>query len=336
MPLKVTWKKGMRLSTDVFDALDVSIDENLRLSNILSTGGRFGLIPTKKPFELSINVSNNIVEVVSLSCHGVTKSGKIVDIEFDSNFTCTFDARVSLPQQKGDNAFLLVIKLHDKQWREVDEMYSEPKYSFELIGENCAIDSDSLPIGLLVNQFGWRLDETEFVPPCLYINAHPMFIDQAIRAKLVLKSISDKCQASRNCVARHLLGTIWPAVEYNCINIDKSQETLTPAALFASLQKVVAAFVIGCSIEERITLENADPFIAYRLKPYNLRNIFRDIKRGLELCSEISAKMDAVCAMTAVREMPEAAPQAEKPKPKTHTPPAPKPVGKNIWDGKII
>ena len=71
-------------------------------------------------------------------------------------------------------------------------MFSEPQYIFELIGENNAIDSDSLPIGLLVNQYGWRLDETEFVPPCLYTNAHSKYIEQVNRAKLILKSISDR------------------------------------------------------------------------------------------------------------------------------------------------
>lgn len=334
MPLKVTWKKGMRLSTDVFDALDVSNYESIRLSNIIATGGRFGLIPANKPFELSINVSNNVLEVVSLSCHGVTKSGRIVDIEFDSNYTNTFDTRISMPIQKGNEAFLLIVKLHDKQWREVNEMYSEPKYTFELVGANSAIDNDSLPIGLLVNQFGWRLDETEFVPPCIYTNAHPKFVEQVNRAKLVLKSIADKCMGAHNCVARHLLGTIWPTVEYNYIDIDKRQEALSPAELFASLQKVAAAFVIGCSIEESITLENAEPFIAYRQRPYSLKNVYRDIKKGLELCAEISVKMDTVCSMTVVKEVP--AQPVEKPKPKPPTPPAPKPAGKNPWDGKII
>lgn len=331
MPLKVTWKKGMRLGTDVFNALDFSNEESVRLSNLVATGGRMGLIPVNKPFELTVNVSNNILEVVSLSCHGVTKSGKIVDIDFDSNYTNTFDTRIAIPNANNDEAFLLIVKLHDKQWREVNEMYSEQSYSFELINENSPIDCDSLPIGCLVNQYGWRLDETEFVPPCLFVNAHIRFIELVNRAKLVLKSISDRCLSANNCIARHLLGTIWPTVSGSLIDIDKSQEQLSPGGLYAAIQKVISAFVIGCSIDEYITLENADPFVAYQQKPYDGRNTYRDILKGIELCSEIAIKMDAVCGMTEIRETP--APPVEKPKPKPQPAPEPKPVGRNRWEG---
>lgn len=326
MPLKVTWKKGMRLSTDVFDALDMSCDENIRLSNLIATGGKFGLIPTYKPFELSVNVSNNVLEVVSLSCHGVTKSGRIVDIDFDSNYTNTFDTRVSIPSANTDEAFLLIVKFHDKEWREVNDMYSEPTYTFELLGENSPIDDNSIPIGLIVNQYGWRLDETDFVPPCLYVNAHPKYVEQANRAKLVFKSISDRCLNAHNCVARHLLGTIWPSVTHYYIDIDKKREDISPDELFAAIQKVIASFVIGCSIDEYITLENSEPFMAYHHRPYDAKNLYRDIQKGLELCAEISVKMDAVCAMTEIIEVP--APPVEKTNPKPQPTPEHQPIGR--------
>ena len=319
----------MRLSTDVFNALDLLNEESVRLSNLVATGGRMGLIPVNKPFELSVNVSNNVLEVVSLSCHGVTKSGKIVDIDFDSNYTNTFDTRIAIPNANNDEAFLLIVKLHDKQWREVNEMYSEQSYSFELINENSQIDSDSLPIGCIVNQYGWRLDETEFVPPCLYTNAHSKFVELANRVRIVLKSISDRCLSANNCIARYLLSTLWTTVVGSHIDIEKSQEQLTPTDLFAAIQKVISAFVVGCSIDEYITLENADPFVAYHQKPFDGRNIYRDILKGIELCSEIAIKMDAVCGMTEVREV-SAAP-VEKPESKPA--PAPKPVGRNRWEG---
>ena len=331
MPLKVTWKKGMRLSTEVFNALEYSNEESVRLSNLVATGGRMGLIAVDKPFQISVNVSNNVLEVVSLSCHGVTKSGKIVDIDFDSNYTNTFDTRIAIPNANNDEAFLLIVKLHDKQRREVNEMYSEQVYSFELINENSPICCDSLPIGCLVNQYGWRLDETDYVPPCLYVNAHFRYIELVNRAKLTLKSISDRCFNSRSCVARHLLNSLWPTV-VNChIDIDKSQEQLSPDELFATIQKVVSSFVIGCSIDEYITLENADPFVAYHQKTYDGRNIYRDIQRGIELCSEIAIKMDAVCNMTEVREAP--APPVEKTRQKPQPAPEPKPTGRTRWDG---
>lgn len=331
MPLKVTWKKGMRLSTEVFDASDSYNDENIRLCNLITTGGRFGLIRGDKPFELSINVGNNIVEVVSLSCHGVTNRGRIVDVDFDSGYTGTFDTRLSIPASADGEAYLLTVRYHDGAWREVNEMYSEPAYTFELVPENSPIGPDSLPIGLLVNQYGWRLDETEFVPPCLYTNAHPKYIDQVNRAMLVFKYISDRCLGAVNCVARRLLAQVWQSATDNYNYIDKKQEGLCPADLFASVQRVVTAFMIGCSVDEYITLDNPDPFVAYCQKPYDARHLYRDIQQGLELCSEISLKMESVCAMTEMRE-PTPTP-VEKPKPKPQPAPEPKPAGRNRWDG---
>lgn len=331
MPLKVTWKKGMRLSTEVFDALDMSCDENIRLSNMIATGGRYGLIPAYKPFELSVNINDNILEVVSLSCHGVTKSGRVVDIDFDSNYTNTFDTRIAIPTSDSDGAFLLVIKYHDQQWREVNEMFSEPLYTFEIIGVNSPIHKDSLPVGLIVNEYGWRLDETVFVPPCLYVNAHSKYQEQLNMAKLALKSISDKCLTAHDCIARRLLGTVWPTA-INCyIDLENRQDALTPADVFASIQKIIASFVIGCSIDEYIMLDNAGQFTAYFQRPYNARNLYRDIQDGLSLCAEINVKMDAVCAMTEVKTVP--VPPTNPPKPKPAPTPAPTPAGRNRWEG---
>lgn len=101
--------------------------------------------------------------------------------------------------------------------------------------------------------------------------------------------------------------------------------------LFASVQKVITSFVIGCSIDEYITLENPEPFIAYHQRPYDSKNLYRDIQKGLELCAEISVKMEAVCAMTEIRETQ--APPVEKPKPKPLPTPEPQPKGRNRWEG---
>lgn len=324
MPLKVTWKKGMRLSTDVFNALDRFIEENIRLASIVASDGQYGLFNALKPFELSVNVHNNILEVVSLSCHGITKSGKIIDIDFDSNFTATFDTRVSIPSGSNDDAFFLIIKMHENETREINDLYSESSYTFELLGENSSVDSNSLLIGRIVNQFGWRLDETDFVPPCLYISAHQRYVELLEKTKFKYKEISDMCLTAKNCVARMLLSSIWNSVSSEFINLDKDRYALTPGSLLASLQKTVSSFVIGCNVDEYVSLENADPFVAYINIPYNARNIYHDIEKGLDLCSEISVKMEAVCKMVEIRGVSE-----EKPKSK----PQPTVEQKARWSG---
>lgn len=331
MPYKVTWKKGMRLSTDVFNAMDASYENSIRLVSLISTGGRYGLFLTTRPFDLSVNINNNTLEVISLCCHGVTKSGNLIDIDFDSNFNTTFDTRINIPSSDNAELYYLVVRLHESEKREIDDMFSEQAYSFELLGENTIIGNDSLPVGCIINQYGWRLDEIGFVPPCLYVDAHPKYFEMLERAKNILKTISGQCLTSHDCVARHLLCSVWNTSSSEYISLDKKSGSITPGELLAAVQKVISSFVIGCSIDEYISLDNPDPFIAYTQIPYDARNMYHSIEKGLELCSEISVKMEAVCNMTEVTPK-----QTEKPKQK------PQPSNENTqtvrkhWNGLEI
>lgn len=330
MPRKVTWKKGMRLSTDVFKALEHTIEENVRLSCLVASGGRYGLFTTTSPFELTVNISNNMLEVVSMNCHGITKSGRLIDVEFDSNYHSTFDTRIPIPSTSEEECFLLVIRMHEES-REINEMYSETKYSFELIGEHSPIHHDTLPVGRIVNEYGWRLDETEFVPPSLYVSAHQRYIEVAERVKHQYNSISDRCQKAGNCVAKIVLTSVWNRVLSEYIELDKRRDSLTPEGVLASIQRVVASFVTGCTVDEHVSLENAEPFTEFVRRSYDARKIYMDIVEGLGLCADIQVKMDTVCNMVEIKEPP-----AEKTKTAAPVASEPKKTGRNRWEGLEI
>lgn len=327
---KVTWKRGMRLSTEVFNAMDKANEESFRMLSLLGSANRYGLFPTDKPFELSVNINGNALEVTSLNCHGITKTGCFIDIDYDSNFVNTFDTRIAIPNGAEGEAFYLVLKVHDDEYREINEMLSELSYSFELVGENSPIAGNCLPIGMLVNQYGWRMDEKDFVPPCLYIKAHPRYMEQWETAKTYAKDLFSKCLSSQDCVARSLLTQIWTSSASMLSRLDKERDTLTPGQLLSSLQKLISAFLIGCFADEYVSLENQDPFVLYTQKPYDVKNISRDIEIGLELCAEISMKMDAVCTMTDVKTPSEPSKPVSKPKQVVSEPVKPLKKG---WEG---
>lgn len=329
---KVTWKKGMRLSTEVFNAMDKANEESFRMLALLGSANRYGLFPSTKPFELSVNINGNALEVTSLSCHGITKTGCFIDIDYDSNFVNTFDTRIGIPNSAEGEAFYLIIKVHEDKLREINETLSELSYSFELIGENSSLADNCLPIGMLVNQYGWRMNETDFVPPCLYVSAHPKYLEQTERVKAFAKELFSKCLVSQNCVAKSLLSKIWTSASITYSRLDKERDTLTPGQLFSSLQQLISAFIIGCFADEYVSLDNQDPFALYAQKPYDAKSIYRDIETGLTLCAEISSKMTAVCAMTEVQT------RIEEPKPVPKPKPAPDPVkpGRKGWEGLEI
>ena len=330
MSHKVTWKKGMRLSTNVFDAMDSAHESIAKVLAQMASAGRYGLIPSTKPFELSVNIGNNILEVVSLNCRGITKSGKIVDIAFDSNYTNTFDARVPIHSDNGEESFLLIVKMLENQWREIDELYSEASYVFELIGENSPIDNDSLPIGRIINQYGWRLDVADFIPPCLYVKSHYKYEELAARCRDVAKAIFDKCLSAPNCVAKKLIASIWSGASQAMCITDKERGTLTPGRLYSAVQQLVNSFLIGCTVDEYINLENKEPFVLYSQMPFDEKNLYRDIEHGLSLCGEIEIKMDAVCAMSEIKQEPAEAPiRPQKPQPTED----PKAAARKRWEG---
>lgn len=322
---KVTWKKGMRLSTEVFNAMDKANEDAFRIVALLGSANRYGLFPSAKPFELSVNINGNSLEVTSLSCHGITKTGCFIDIDYDSNYVNTFDSRIVIPNGSEGDAYYLVLKVDENNYREISETLSELSYSFELVGANSPIADNCLPIGMLVNQFGWRINESDYVPPCLYVSAHPKYMEQLERAKTYAKELSSKCLLSQNCMAKSLLTQIWTSssIVYSCL--DKERDTITPGQLLSSLQQLTSSFLIGCFADEYISLENQEPFAVYAQKPYDAKNIYRDIEAGLKLCDEIALKMNAVCAMTEVRPRVE-----DTTPPSVHEPVKP---GRNRWEG---
>lgn len=319
----------MRLSTDVFDAMDAYTNEGLCLSNIIATGGRQGLVAASTPFELSLNIGNNIVEILSLSCRGVTRGGSIIDIEFDSNFNHTWDTRLVFEADNPEQALLLVVKMHPGKWREVNEMLSEACYTFSLVAENSPLDANSLPIGRIVNEYGWRLDETRFVPPCLFVNAHPAYVQLAVRAKTVFDSIGAMCRGAQSCVARHLLSTVWQAADDNRTDIETAGDALTPWQLLDALKKMSAAFIRGCALDDYVTLEDAALFESFASKPLDNSHIFNDLHRGLELCEQIVIKMETVSQMS----QPQVVPPLPT-EPMVQKSPQPKP--RNRWQGLEI
>lgn len=334
MSHKVTWKKGMRLTTELFDASDDAVESKVRLASLIASGGRQGLFPTAQPFELSVCVSGNILEVVSLNCHGVTRSGLPADVCFDSEVVSTVDTRVTIPTVADGESLILLLKIHDHEWIESSNPYSERAYSFALVSENTPLDDDVLPIGMMINQYGWRLNETDFLPPCLYISAHPKYVALWERIRRLCSSIVEKCEGATDCIAVQVVSNMWRTASEETIRLDKERNLLAPEHLVASLQNMVQAFIIGCALDNYVSIENPEPYVNYVRAPYDSRHICREIERGLELCEEIAIKFGTVCSITETLETPPSRTAPQKPVKPTPAPPV-RP-SRHGWEGLEI
>lgn len=290
---RVCWKKGMRLTDELLRASDQCSIQMMSHSFALAAAGRFGLLPSKRPFSLTVNTSKDILDVESLSCLALTKNGQLVDVDYDTRFTGNNDTRVMIPDNHTDvSEYYLTINAELERWKEVNDGYEEPVYSFSLIAVNTPVPDNAIPIGRIVNEYGWRLDELDFVPPCLFVASHPKYEELLQRFSEVLKDVDYKLRTLIRSDSRHAIRVLWPIVQQLSISVDKERDLMTPMALYAYVQKFVSAFTCACELDDYLNLADADTFWNYVSQPYNYQNVYQRIKEGLELCFSINEKID--------------------------------------------
>lgn len=332
MPKRISWKKGMRLTDEVLKAADDCTSEYITQAMALAATGRFGLIPTLKPFELQLNVVKGFVDVEALSCTAITRGGILIDAHYDTKFTNTIDGRVQIPNED-EKEYILTINARPDDWQDTSDGYMEPNYYFKLIGPKTALPEYGLPIGRIIYDDGWREDNVNFVPPCLSIAAHMKYMQLFQQFVQMLQSIDDTTHKQTESAATTALSIFWPVVREQLITVNTSLDTLTPQQLQASVQKVVSAFVVACDLDELIDLEDAETFRKYSTTPYSYRTGFIRIKQGVAMCYSINEKVGKFNLI--VKEKPKEPDPIVEP-PKVVTPPPTKPNPRRFWEGKQI
>lgn len=282
----------MRLTDQILRASENSSVELIGKAFALAAAGRFGLFPSSHPFELSLNITKGILDVESLSCLAMTRGGHLIDVNYDTRYTGSFDTRILIPEARGEKDFFLVINAHPDEWKETNDGYEEPVYSFSLIAPNSPIPEYAMPIGRIVDDFGWRMDDIYFVPPCLYVSSHPKYMELLKQFEEVLKEIDNKAQKYINSSGKIAIRILWPIVQQLMITVDKERDLMTPMMLLSNVQKCVSAFACACELDDNLTLADADVYRNYILAPYNFKDAFQRIREGVEICVAISEKVD--------------------------------------------
>lgn len=292
MTKRICWKRGMRLTDQILRASENCSEEFLGKAFVLATAGRYGLFPSSHPFELSLNISKGIVDVESLRCLAMTRGGHLIDVDYDTRYTGSFDTRVQIPDNKNEKEFFLTINAHPGEWREKNDGYEEPLYSFSLIALDSPIPDYSIPIAHLVDDYGWRVDDIYFVPPCLFVSSHPKYEELLEQFLDVLKIIDLKALKYINSSGKIAIRVFWPIVQQLMISADKERDLMTPMVLLSYIQKCVSAFACGCELDENLNLADADAYRNYIMAPYSYKNAYQRIKEGLDICLSISEKVD--------------------------------------------
>jgi len=305
MTKRICWKKGMRLTDDILRASDNCTVELVGNAFVLAAAGRFGLFPTLLPFELALNINNGVVDVEQLNCLAVTKGGYLVDVHYDTKFTNAFDTRVQIPEGTGEKEFLLTIDADIEHRKDTNDGYEEPVYSFSLIVPNSPLPANSLPIARIVDEYGWRMDDADFVPPCLYITSHQKYVELMKKFEDVLNALDRKVRTLLHSQGKDAIRVFWPVVQQLMIATNKEVDLMTPMGLLANVQKCVSAFTCACELDDYLDLADADIFRNYVYAPYNYKDAYLRIKEGLDLCFSIHEKIEKMIEAHQQKQQPQ-------------------------------
>lgn len=292
MSKRISWKKGMRLTDEVLSMSDKCTSDLVGKALVLSAGGNFGLFPNSRPFSLSLDINKNVVDVVSMTCLGLTRDGTLIDVDYDTTYTNSFDTRTSIPSYSEDAVYILCIS-STGEWRDTNDGLCEPMYSFDVFEENSSIPANALPIARIVyDEYCWRMDEINFVPPCLFVSSHERYEEQYSIFKHLLSHLDTILPHKFITEQKDALKIYWPIVQQLAITIDKEKDFMTPMMLLGHIQKCVSGFVLACSLDEYITIGEPEVYQNYVQTPYTFKNVYQTIKDGLDLCATIRIKID--------------------------------------------
>lgn len=310
MPKRIDWKQGMRLTAEVLVASDNCTLELIGKALALAANGRFGLLPAEHPFHLELNISKNFVDVEELECLGLTKGGDLIDVHCDTRYSTSFNPRVPLPLSEGEEVdeYLLTINAVPGEWQEVNDGFQSPRYIFSLVSPKKPLSDHALPIARIVNEreYGWHIDDINFVPPCLYVSAHRNYMELLERFRQLLRSIDENVRRQLQSDGKYVMRIFWPVVCDLLITTDKERDAMTPMQLFGCVQKCVSAFTCACELDDYLRLGDAATFYSYVAAPYNYKDSYDKIQEGLELCLSIDKKVTDFQARADVPEKPAA------------------------------
>lgn len=294
MPKRIRWTKGMRLTDDVMRASDQCFIDLAKNAFILASSGHFGLLPSLKPFELSLDIANGMVDVVSLNCTAITSGGDLIEAHYDTKYNNSFDTRIQIPAENDVKEYMLTINVDCDKWSDTNNGYEEQAYSFKLIPVNSPIGNNAMPIAHIVDSEygGWRIDDVEFVPPCLSVTAHPRFNELLDEFHSTLTSIDQKVASLLKAGNKNVFIVFWPIIQQLLIEVDKECDRMSPITLMTKVQKCVSAFLCGCDLDENLNIENAETLRGYIVRPFNYREAYTTIKEGIGICFRISENIE--------------------------------------------
>lgn len=305
----------MRLTDDLLRASDDCYIDVIGKVAMMVSAGRFGLLPSDKPFEVSLNFGKGCIDIDSLSCRAISRNGTMIDVDFSTRFDNNFTTRIEIPEIPGGEEFLLIVEAIPGQWKSTHDGFEEPVYTFSLVSADSVVPDNGVPVAHIVDDYGWRMDEIDFVPPCLFVTSHSKYNELLHKFADLLSAMDIKARAAIGSAAHGAVIVFWPIVQQLSIVIDKERDILSPTELLGKVQQCVSAFTCACELNPNISFQEEKMYRSYVRAPYTVKEAYTRIGIGLKICESIVEKVDSWAGMSA--------PRREEPQPAPGRPAAP-------------
>jgi len=276
----------MKLTDSLFKLSDDFRDELSGAAFTMMTAGRFGLIPSGSPFHITLNFTKNSVEVTEICCTAVTECGFLIDLSYDTVFSRICDAVLLLPEESGE--YYLLLNVREGEWVRTNDQTCEPVYFFSLISVNSPVPDRAVPVAHIVDEYGWRMDDVDFFPPCIFLSSDRKYGELRDRVAESVSLMESRLSEMVSSECRTAVMMLWPIIQQERISLTMNVELMTPMMLLGSIQKCVGAFYSACLMDEHISLENGDQYYSFIKMPYDFRNVYAKIKEGIRWCERIS------------------------------------------------
>jgi len=315
---KINWKKGMKLSEQVFTDADNYWCSQLNALRQAVFVRHYGICNPNFLFEGEI--VNDMLIIRNLICKAITPAGYYIDIHPNYSSIHNPVREIKIHQAQDLYAYIGVdpyrtIPVENQDSLEsincfINHPYSEPFY--EIFTESRK--NNIPPNACLIARFKNRAYDPEFIPPCISISMNDRLIGKmrAIQAdlKYLQFSLIEKRKQRESYAFLDIF--LWQ-VSSILTEVSEHFEDKPPVELFIAIRKILSAFLILDQINDSIIIskETIDSVNIFNSKSYDLYDIEACIDSGLKALFAIRHTIENISVIEIIPEPPVPVPEPE-------------------------
>lgn len=264
---KIDWQLGMDINAETLIHADQYNFSRHQIHQKLATLTSYGLLPQTK-YEIISRLKGNILEVESLQCEAISKSGKLFRINE------SFDIPLSESEQ---GIYYLVAQIDGYLQEMVDTIpCMKVNYSFHLKRWIDLSNGNIIPL-LKLKKDGQGWSSFDYIPPVIALSSHRALIQHFSDIKKLFIQISDRIATWPDYGFLSYLLSIY------LLDIESYSTNETPAEYVLLLKKILRTLSSYCPLEGW----NPEHFMAEKYDHSEIKQTMEEAEQLFQLFDNI-------------------------------------------------